>query len=95
MKPQASPKLAKGDRTRQRVLETATSLMAEKGPDIVSMREIAARLKITKRDAKAVILALLVSGLASQVSAGALALTLDGAEEQRHRGHSRTSPPDI
>ena len=79
MKPQASPKLAKGDRTRQRVLETATSLMAEKGPDIVSMREIAARLKITKRDAKAVILALLVSGLASQVSAGALALTLDGA----------------
>ena len=48
MKPQASKKQTKGCRTKQFILETATSLMAEKGPDIVSMREISARLKITK-----------------------------------------------
>jgi outer membrane protein len=38
----------KGDRTRGRILEAATELMAEKGPDAVSMREISAKLKITK-----------------------------------------------
>ena len=48
MKKQATPKITKGDKTRQRVLETATILMSEKGPDAVSMREISARLKITK-----------------------------------------------
>lgn len=48
MKKPATEKLHKGDRTRQRILETATMLMAEKGPDAVSMREIAAKLKITK-----------------------------------------------
>jgi len=48
MKHQVSPKITKGVRTKQRILETATVLMAEKGPDIVSMREISARLKITK-----------------------------------------------
>ena len=39
---------SKGGKTRQRILETASALMAEKGPDAVSMREISARLKITK-----------------------------------------------
>ncbi len=48
MKPRQEPKIKKGDRTRQRILETAVQLMAEKGPDAVSMREIAAKLKITK-----------------------------------------------
>ena len=38
----------KGDRTRKRILETASAMMAEQGPDGVSMREISARLKITK-----------------------------------------------
>ncbi|OGR52927.1 MAG: hypothetical protein A2049_00785 [Elusimicrobia bacterium GWA2_62_23] len=48
MKPKPTPKITKGDKTRQRILETATLLMAEKGPDAVSMREISAKLKITK-----------------------------------------------
>ena len=48
MKPQPLPKATKGDRTRRRILETASALMAEKGPDAVSMREIAAKLRITK-----------------------------------------------
>jgi outer membrane protein len=48
MKPQQEPKLKKGDRTRQRILETASALMSESGPDAVSMREISAKLKITK-----------------------------------------------
>lgn len=48
MKPQQEPRITKGDRTRRRILETATELMAEKGPDAVSMREISAKLKITK-----------------------------------------------
>jgi outer membrane protein TolC len=41
-------KTAKGGRTRRRILETASAMMAEKGPDGVSMREISLRLKITK-----------------------------------------------
>lgn len=41
-------KSTKGDKTRRRILETASAMMAEKGPDGVSMREISARLKITK-----------------------------------------------
>ncbi|OGR81841.1 MAG: hypothetical protein A2X32_06505 [Elusimicrobia bacterium GWC2_64_44] len=48
MKPQQEPKIKKGDRTRQRILETASAMMAESGPDAVSMREISAKLKITK-----------------------------------------------
>ncbi|MEI7528390.1 MAG: TolC family protein [Elusimicrobiota bacterium] len=48
MKPQTTPKVTKGGRTRQRILETASALMAERGPDGVSMREISAKLKITK-----------------------------------------------
>jgi len=48
MKPQTTPKITKGDKTRQRILETASALMAESGPDGVSMREISAKLKITK-----------------------------------------------
>ena len=48
MKPQTTPKITKGDKTRQRILQTTTILMAEKGPDAVSMREISAKLKITK-----------------------------------------------
>ena len=48
MKPQKDHKIKKGDRTRQRILETASALMAESGPDGVSMREISAKLKITK-----------------------------------------------
>lgn len=48
MNPKPTPKITKGDKTRQRILETATLLMAEKGPDAVSMREISAKLKITK-----------------------------------------------
>ena len=41
-------KITKGDKTRQRILETASAMMAEKGPDTVSMREISAKLNITK-----------------------------------------------
>jgi len=48
MKKPTTPKIKKGDKTRQRILQTATILMAEKGPDAVSMREISAELKITK-----------------------------------------------
>ena len=48
MKPQTTRKATKGGKTRQRILETASALMAEKGPDGVSMREISAKLKITK-----------------------------------------------
>jgi len=48
MKPQQTPKITKGDKTRQRIVETAMELMSEKGPDAVSMREISAKLKITK-----------------------------------------------
>ncbi|MCM2268045.1 MAG: TolC family protein [Elusimicrobiales bacterium] len=48
MKPKQEPKIKKGDATRQRILETATELMAEKGPDAVSMREISSKLGITK-----------------------------------------------
>jgi outer membrane protein TolC/AcrR family transcriptional regulator len=48
MKKTRDTKTSKGDRTRQRILETAVMLMAEKGPDAVSMREISAKLKITK-----------------------------------------------
>lgn len=48
MKSQQEPKLKKGDRTRQRILDATVELMAEKGPDAVSMREISAKLKITK-----------------------------------------------
>jgi outer membrane protein TolC/DNA-binding transcriptional regulator YbjK len=48
MKPKQDPKIKKGDATRQRILETTSILMAEKGPDAVSMREISAKLKITK-----------------------------------------------
>ena len=48
MKPNTPKKTTKGDKMRQRILETASTMMAEKGPDAVSMREISARLKITK-----------------------------------------------
>jgi len=48
MKQQTAPKITKGNRTRRRILETASAMMAERGPDGVSMREISARLKITK-----------------------------------------------
>ena len=48
MKKQPAIRITKGDKTRQRILETASALMAERGPDAVSMREISARLKITK-----------------------------------------------
>jgi outer membrane protein len=48
MKQQQEPKIKKGDKTRQRILDAALALMAEKGPDAVSMREISAKLKITK-----------------------------------------------
>lgn len=48
MNPKITPKITKGDKTRQRIIETTAELMAEKGPDAVSMREISAKLKITK-----------------------------------------------
>lgn len=48
MKKTTPPRETKGDKTRQRILETASALMAEKGPDGVSMREISAKLRITK-----------------------------------------------
>ena len=48
MKSNTTPKITKGDKTRQRIIEMAAELMAEKGPDAVSMREISAKLKITK-----------------------------------------------
>ena len=41
-------KSTKGYKARRRILKTALVMMAEKGPDGVSMREISARLKITK-----------------------------------------------
>lgn len=48
MNPKITPRITKGDKTRQRIVETTMELMAEKGPDAVSMREISAKLKITK-----------------------------------------------
>ncbi|MBU2574192.1 MAG: TolC family protein [Elusimicrobia bacterium] len=48
MKPSALHRLTKGGKTRTRILETAMRMMSDKGPDAVSMREISARLKITK-----------------------------------------------
>ena len=41
-------KVTKGDKTRKRILETASAMMAEQGPDGASMRAISLRLKITK-----------------------------------------------
>ncbi|MDA8131190.1 MAG: TolC family protein [Elusimicrobia bacterium] len=41
-------RISKGDKTRKRILDAAVALMADKGPDAVSMREISAKLKITK-----------------------------------------------
>lgn len=48
MNPKNTPRITKGDKTRQRIIEMTAELMAEKGPDAVSMREISAKLKITK-----------------------------------------------
>ncbi|PIU20266.1 MAG: hypothetical protein COT18_03180 [Elusimicrobia bacterium CG08_land_8_20_14_0_20_59_10] len=48
MKKAPPQKSTKGDKTRRRILETASAMMAEKGPDGVSMRDISGRLKITK-----------------------------------------------
>lgn len=48
MTKQPEIKITKGDKTRQRILDATVELMAEKGPDAVSMREISAKLKITK-----------------------------------------------
>ncbi len=48
MEKQQKDRTAKGGRTRSRIIETATKMMSEKGPDAVSMREIALHLKITK-----------------------------------------------
>lgn len=48
MTKQPATKITKGDKTRQRILDATVALMAEKGPDAVSMREISAKLKITK-----------------------------------------------
>jgi len=48
MTKQPATKITKGDKTRQRILDATVELMAEKGPDAVSMREISAKLKITK-----------------------------------------------
>ena len=48
MKKQQKEKMTKGDKTRLKILETAARMMSEKGPDAVSMREIASHLKITK-----------------------------------------------
>ncbi|HNT97573.1 MAG TPA: TolC family protein [Elusimicrobiales bacterium] len=42
------PRQKRARETRRRILETASEMMAERGPDAVSMREISARLKITK-----------------------------------------------
>ena len=41
-------RITKGDKTRQRILEMASALMADRGSDAVSMREISAKLDITK-----------------------------------------------
>ncbi len=41
-------KVTKGEHTRKRILETASAMMAEQGPDGVSMRALSLRLKITK-----------------------------------------------
>lgn len=48
MKKSITARETKGDKTRRRILEAASALMAEKGPDGVSMRELSAKLKITK-----------------------------------------------
>ncbi len=42
------PRQKRAREIRRRILETASEMMAERGPDAVSMREISARLKITK-----------------------------------------------
>ncbi len=43
-----TPRRKRAEETRRRILETAAAMMAERGPDAVSMREISATLKITK-----------------------------------------------
>ncbi len=48
MRPSSQDITAKGDKARRRILETASAMMAENGPDGVSMRELSLRLKITK-----------------------------------------------
>jgi outer membrane protein TolC/DNA-binding transcriptional regulator YbjK len=48
MKKPQKEKTAKGDKTRLKILETTVKMMSEKGPDAVSMREIASHLEITK-----------------------------------------------
>ncbi|OGS08874.1 MAG: hypothetical protein A2270_05695 [Elusimicrobia bacterium RIFOXYA12_FULL_51_18] len=48
MKTKTNERTAKGGKTRKRILETVAAMMAEQGPDGVSMREISLRLKITK-----------------------------------------------
>lgn len=42
------PRQKRAEETRRGILETASAMMAERGPDAVSMREISAKLKITK-----------------------------------------------
>lgn len=48
MRPSSQDVTTKGDKARKRILETASAMMAENGPDGVSMRELSLRLKITK-----------------------------------------------
>ncbi|PJA13513.1 MAG: hypothetical protein COX65_07000 [Elusimicrobia bacterium CG_4_10_14_0_2_um_filter_56_8] len=48
MKKNTTQKTTKGDRTRRRILKTASAMMAENGPDSVSMSEISAKIRITK-----------------------------------------------
>lgn len=43
-----TPRRKRAEETRRRILETAADMMAERGPDAVSMREISGRLRITK-----------------------------------------------
>src|SRR3989339_1748693 len=44
----AGKELCKGDATRCRILDIAIQLISDKGPDAVSMRELAQKLKLTK-----------------------------------------------
>lgn len=48
MRSSLQKKTAKGGKARKRILQTASAMMAENGPDGVSMRELSLRLKVTK-----------------------------------------------
>lgn len=94
------PRQKRAEETRRRILETASEMMAERGPDAVSMREISARLKITKpvlyyyfRDKEALIKAAFEEGTKHfsdlQVAMDQPGLDLEGKLEKIFANHLR------